>query len=373
LSIIDSGNQASRDLYKLKLLADRYQHEMPPEIAANLAWVRDRGPAGEVVVQMRDGSRVRDDGAALRTKGAGSGDALAVMVAAAQARGWTEVDVSSGSRAFRQRSAEALTRAGIAVKNADLAEIVAQTKQRMAREAVREDVAFADAQLTAAEQLLAGHQRMAWDEEWTGPDGRRRPFTRTVPGIPHPVPARMTDDEIRDHLQPGWSRPRDREKSLQSTLQDREEEYANLGALARLTAGSKRAEIERLQETITQTRQDAAEMDRQWRQLGRQAGELERQADRMREAALRIRDAATSELVNDQLRIEELKKVTSGVRAATLRPGYTPTPKSASPAERLEELRRRAEEEQKRQDEERRKAQFDNPQAGRNSSSSFRR
>lgn len=373
MSTLDSGNQAARDRYKLKLLQERYQQEMPSEIAANLAWVRDRGPAGEVVVQMRDGSRVRDDGAALRTKGAGSGDALAVMVAAAKARGWTEIDVSSGSRAFRERSAEALTRAGIAVKNADLAEVVTRVKQRMAIEAVRDDVAFAEAQLDAAEQHLAAHQRIAWDMEWTGPDGRRRAFTRTVPGMAQPVPARMTDEEIRDQLQPGWSGPRDRLRSLELSLDDRRDEYAALGGLARLTAGSKRTEIERLEGAIKQARQEAAEMDRQWRQLGRQADELERQADRMREAALRIREAATAELADDQRRVEEMRKIASAVRAAALRPSYTPTPKSASPAERLDELRWRAEEEQKRQEEERRKMQFDNQAPGRNSSSSFRR
>ena len=91
------------------------------------------------------------------------------------------------------------------------------------------------------------------------------------------------------------------------------------------------------------------------------------------DAALRIRDAATAELADDQRRVEEMRMIASGVRAAVLRPDYTPTQKSASPAERMEELRRRAEDEQKRQDEERRKAQFDNLHAGRNSSNSFRR
>ena len=346
---------------------------MPPEIAANLAWVRDRGPANELVVQMRDGSRVRDDGAALRTTGAGSGDALAVMVAAAQARSWTEIDVSSGSRAFRVRSAEALTRAGINVKNADLADVVSRTKQRMANEAVREDVACAEAQLSAAEQRLAGRQRMAWDGEWTGPDGQRRPFTQAVPGIAQPVPCRMTDEEVRDHLQPGWSSAHGRLKSLSSDLRDREQEYAELGGLARLTAGGKRAEIERLTIALQKAENDSRKIDRQWQQMARQADDLRRQANKMRDAALHIREVATAELADDQRRTEELKKVASGVRAATLRPGYVPVPKSASPAERMEELRRRAEEEQKRQVEERRQAQIDNTQAGRNSSNSFRR
>lgn len=346
---------------------------MPQEIAANLAWVRDRGPANELVVQMRDGGRVRDDGAALRTKGAGSSDALAVMVAAAKARGWSEIDVSSGSRAFREKSAEALTRAGIAVQNADLAEVVARTKRRMEAEAIREDVAFAEAHLAAAEQQLSTHQRIAWDDGWTGPDGQRRPFARTVANMPQPVPCRMTDEEIRDHLQPGWESAHRKVKSLSADLRDLEQNYAELGGLARLTAGGKRAEIERLKIALQNAETEARRVDQQWRQLGRQAGELERQADRMREAALRIRESATSELADDQRRVEEMRMITTGVRAAALRPGYTPTAKTASPAERLEELRRRADEEQKRQAEERRQAHIDNPQAGRNSSNSFRR
>ncbi|TXT23532.1 MAG: mobL3, partial [Rhodocyclaceae bacterium] len=287
MGTLDTCNQAVRDRYKLQLLQGHYQQQMPAEIAADLAWVRDRGPANELVVQMRDGGRIRDDGAALRTKDDGTTMKFAAMAAAAKARGWAdlEVEVSGGSRAFREKSAEALTRAGIAVKNADLAEVVFKTKQRMAAEAVRDDVAFVEQQLAAAEQRLAMHQRAAWDDSWTGPDGQRRPFTRAVPGIAQPVPARMTDDEIRDIAQPGWSGPRDRAKSLESTLADHREEYANLGALARLTAGSKREEIERLQAAIKQAHKEAAEKDRQWRQLGRQAGELERQADRMRDAA----------------------------------------------------------------------------------------
>lgn len=370
---LDSGNQAARDRYKLELLQEHYQQQMPTEIAADLAWVRDRGPAKELVVQMRDGGRVRDDGAALRTKDDGTVSKFAVMAAAAKAHGWTELEVSGGSRAFRERSAEALTRVGITVRNAELAEVVSRTKQRMIAEAIRDDVAFSEAQLVAAEQRLRDHQRMAWDQEWTGPDGRRRPFTRSVAGMPQPVPCRMTDEEIRDHLQPCWSGPCNRLRSLESSLEDRREEYDALGGIARLAAGSKRAEIARLEEAIKEARREAAEMDRQWRQLGRQAGDLERQADRMREAALSIREAATAELADDQRRFEEMRKISSGVRAAALRPGYVPTSKSSSPAERLEELRRRADEEQKRQDEERQKALFDNPKAGRNSSNSFHR
>lgn len=280
MATIDSGNQAVKDRYKLRMLQEHYQQEMPPEVAQSLAWVRAREASGEVVVQMRDGARVRDDGAALRAQGEARGSSLAVMIAAARAHGWTEITVT-GTRAFQERSAEALTRAGIGVVNPDLAHVVERTRMKMAAKAISFELDFIQTQREHSERRLDQLQLAAQDHHWIGPDGRRRPFLMVVEGLPQHVPARMSEDEVREHLQPGYQAARAAVADLRADLRDRQAEYEALGPLARVGAGAKRTEIERLRADLVAAEARQVELERDWSQrLAREAAELKRQADR---------------------------------------------------------------------------------------------
>ena len=244
-STIDSGNQAVRDRYKLKLLQQRYAQEIDPHVARDLAWVRMREASGEVVVQIGRVARARQWRDPQRP-GTTRDSSFAVMIAAARAHGWTEIQVGGG-KDFQRRSAEALTRVGIRVLNADLQDVVERTKRQMAADAVASDRALVGAALDHARRRLDDAQRAAQETEWMGPDGRRRPFLMKHPQLHQPIPARMTDDEVRAHLQPGWPAASARVTALRGSLSERQSEFDRMG-VEWFRAGGDPAEIAELRD-----------------------------------------------------------------------------------------------------------------------------
>lgn len=126
------ADQARRDRYKVRLLEEAYGARIPDSLAPSLRWVRARPGAGEIVVQLRSGARVRDTGDRIRSSDVGSDAALGIMIAAARARGWTEVTIG-GSPVAQARIAQALARAGIGVvdPSPEVAAIMAATRAEM--------------------------------------------------------------------------------------------------------------------------------------------------------------------------------------------------------------------------------------------------
>lgn len=120
-----------RPSFKLALLAEAYGKELPPHLAADLAWVNTRQRAGEVVVQLRSGTRLRDDGQRIMAQGAADDRAIAVMIEMAKAKGWSEVRLT-GSEDFKRAAAEAAARAGLGVLNPELAQHVDQARRQPA-------------------------------------------------------------------------------------------------------------------------------------------------------------------------------------------------------------------------------------------------
>ncbi len=80
-------------------------------------------------VTLHDGGRVHLEKSRI-VASKGSDSELEVMVAAASASGWARVTIT-GDLEFRRRAAVALTKAGIAVADLDLAEVVASTRRNM--------------------------------------------------------------------------------------------------------------------------------------------------------------------------------------------------------------------------------------------------
>ena len=344
MSTLDSGNQAIKDRYKLKLLQQRYQQEIAPEVARSLAWVRVRGASGEVVVQTRDGGRVRDDGAALRARGDAGDSAMAVMIAAARSHGWTEINLT-GSLDFQQRSAVALTRAGIRVANADLAEVVHRTRAAMAAEAVAAEAAFVQRHQEQAEQRQKQYQRAAQEQEWIGPDGRRRPFMVRVQGLPQPVPARLSENDVRQHLQPESAGARELVNDLRSTLTERRNEYSALGTLGRLKASGKKAEIDSLAADLLAAERRVANLEEAWRAgLSAQAQDMLRRADKMRDAAQAVRDTATANTATEARNVSDMRTLSLTLKAMAERGELTPSPAGLDDAQRLDWLRQQADE-----------------------------
>lgn len=342
---IDSGNQVVKDRYKLKLLQERYQQEIAPDVARDLAWIRMREAAGEVVVQMRDGSRMRDDGATLRAQGKPDDSAFAVMIAAARSHGWTDIQVS-GTKEFQRRSAEALTRAGVRVLNADLQDVVERTKRQMTADAAASDRTMVGTALDHARRRLDDAQRAAQETEWTGPDGRRRPFLMKHPQLAQPVPARITDEEVRTHLQPGWPAAGAQVTELREALADSQATFDRMGTLERLRAGrSVQAEIGALRDQLAEAKTHLAALDRAWMgPLQRNARDLQRQADLARDAAVHIRDVAIENAPARSREVGELQRLSRTLQEMSEAGDLRPTPNGLTDAQRLDWLKQQADE-----------------------------
>lgn len=111
------GQQDAKQRYKLRLLAQAYEAAMPDRLAIDIAWVRARDPRSEIVVQIRDGARIRDDGRRISAQGEADSRAIQIMVEMARARGWKSVRLQ-GSDEFRLAAAAQLERAGICIDQA---------------------------------------------------------------------------------------------------------------------------------------------------------------------------------------------------------------------------------------------------------------
>ncbi len=116
--VSEDDRAAAKQKFKLQLLAQALEADLPDYLAINIAWVRARDPREEIVVQVRDGARIRDTGRQIATQGdEPNAKTIDLMVQMALAHGWKKARVAQGSAAFKAAATEALARLGIAVEN----------------------------------------------------------------------------------------------------------------------------------------------------------------------------------------------------------------------------------------------------------------
>lgn len=117
-----------RQLYKAKLLQERYQHEIQATLAARLAFV-DRQP-DRVAITLKGGGQVTDHGDRLLTQ-AGLDQEIRAALELALVKGWTTINLT-GSAEFKTRAWLAASRAGLQITGYDPSpELRAQlTKER---------------------------------------------------------------------------------------------------------------------------------------------------------------------------------------------------------------------------------------------------
>lgn len=392
---------AKKQAYKLRLLADRYGKELPPDVAQHLAWVRARDARPEVVVQLRDGARIRDDGAAIRAQGTADQRAIAVMIAMAQAKGWDRVNLT-GSEAFRRQAAEALTRAGLGVANTDLAEIVTRTRAQMEAEVLqrrlaevrqerpaptprpkpqeapkappassappkaspppaapqvaplRQEISRYAAELTQLQEARTRDQALAWAKQWTGPDGQLRDFTARGYGIGQLVPVRMSEAEAaelvdtqRAKRQPEWATVKQTRRDQVEALEKAEAALASLGMFAKMDkpGAEIRARISGHQAAIDRAEIQLGKLDTAWRKQRPTAiASVLEEAERMRKEAAAAKEAAVDRLPQLDTAVQDREQLVKALRemdAAGF--GVAGAPSTASAGDRDAHVRRQAE------------------------------
>jgi hypothetical protein len=104
-----------RQIYKAKLLQERYQQEIAAALAARLAFV-DRQP-DRIAITLKGGGRVDDCGDRLLTK-SGRDQEILAAVALAKAKGWTTINLT-GTDDFKRRAWLEAARAGFQVTGYD--------------------------------------------------------------------------------------------------------------------------------------------------------------------------------------------------------------------------------------------------------------
>lgn len=139
--LTDEQRRRRSEHYKHRLLTGRYgPFDDWPAIAAMVRRVDLEGDAGPRVF-LNDGGRISDHGERLTVAGAWQGRghgraeptdaAVAALVVLAKAKGWGSIELQGDER-FKERAAQAATRAGLIVSNPELAETVANEQRRMA-------------------------------------------------------------------------------------------------------------------------------------------------------------------------------------------------------------------------------------------------
>ncbi len=387
---------ARKQAYKLNILAQRYGKELPPDVAQHLAWVRAREARPEVVVQLVDGVRIRDDGAAIRAQGTADQRAIAVMIAMAQAKGWDRVNLT-GSEAFRRQAAEALTRAGLGVANPELAEIVTRTRVQMEAELLqrrlaevrqerpaptprpepqeypkappasstspppaapqvaplRQEIGRYAAELTQLQEARTRDQAQAWAKQWTGPDGQLRDFTARGYGIGQLVPVRMTEAEAaelvdtqRAHLQPEWAKVKQARRDQVEALEKAEAALASLGMFARLgkPGAEIRARISGHQAAIDRAEIQLGKLDAAWgKQRPTAIASVLEEAERMRKDAAAAKEAAVDRLPQLDAAVQDREQLVKALREMVAAGFGAGVPSTASAGERDAHVRRQAE------------------------------
>lgn len=104
-----------RQIYKAKLLQERYQQEIAAALAARLAFV-DRQP-DRIAITLKGGGSVIDHGDRLLTK-SGRDQEILAAVALAKAKGWKTIHLT-GSADFKARAWLEIVRAGLQVTGYD--------------------------------------------------------------------------------------------------------------------------------------------------------------------------------------------------------------------------------------------------------------
>lgn len=317
------------DRYKLWMLAKAYRASIPADLAPHIGWIRSRPGSGEVVVQLRGGERLRDTVNRISTSGA-SPAALQLMIIAAKAHGWKAVDLT-GSSEFQSRAAESLTRAGIEICSVspEIAEIVERTRVNL--QAEREDpVALVERLRAAATAEVKTHASRAQVQGWKGADGLVRPFVRIIPGI-GPAPVRMTEEEARESVQPGWMSARSRAAACEDRLQ---EVKAVAGWLRGGTA------VEEARTILAEARATAAKYDQAWTSaLQRLAAKKVDDSDKARQAAQKARASAALAARAARIRVAELDEL--AVTLGRMPSGAVPQLRGCDD-ERLAQLQRQA-------------------------------
>lgn len=104
-----------RQIYKARLLQERYQQEIQAALAARLAYV-DRQP-DRIAITLKGGGRVTDHGDRLLTK-SGRDQEILAAVALAKAKGWKTINLT-GSADFKARAWLEASRAGLQITGYD--------------------------------------------------------------------------------------------------------------------------------------------------------------------------------------------------------------------------------------------------------------
>lgn len=145
----------------LKQLAQYYEFDFAAKFENDIEWVRARPGNEEVVVQFRDGSRLRDTGRSILITGRPSPAKAALLIEIAQAQGLKSITLR-GSMEFKKDLALECYRAGIVVRNAEM--------QGFMRELARTQGEFTARQRTGRQDAPAPQ---------TPPDEPFRPDVRT--------------------------------------------------------------------------------------------------------------------------------------------------------------------------------------------------
>ncbi len=122
---VTAATEEERQRYKARLWTTLYGGTLPDEVLMSLRYV----DTASKTVRLTDGAEIRDHGTRLITTRT-TEHAVKLMVAEAQAKGWTSITLK-GSAEFKRMAAVAAVRAGLAVSNPELLDLVTAERLRL--------------------------------------------------------------------------------------------------------------------------------------------------------------------------------------------------------------------------------------------------
>lgn len=364
---VSVAERERRQEFKRQLLERWYRTDIERSVAEKLAWVRNR--PNETVAQFQSGARVRDTGAEIAVQKVDVA-ALKLQMELGKARGWREIEVS-GSKAYQLAAADAATRAGLVVTNADprLQQVIDAAKLDMAGQpaprmepppvvpiatapprprTVDDDLMWVRRHLVAAKHRESDLTSAAQVQTWRGPDGRPRPFVARVDGIAGPVAVKVSQDEAKEIAEgrravlqaPEWARAQTNLEKAQGALQTAEDERAALGFWARNGGAGVRAadKIKEAKAAVKAAGREVERLNDVWEEAVLwHVTEIRREAEKLRQQALKDRDEAkvlAQAEAGAAARLERLaRELERGARLEKVNPTTAETD-----AERIEQL-----------------------------------
>lgn len=122
---VTAATEEERQRYKARLWTTLYGGTLPDEVLMSLRYV----DTASKTVRLTDGAEIRDHGTRLTTPRT-TEHAVKLMVAEAQAKGWTSITLK-GSTEFKRMAAVAAVLAGLAVSNPELLDLVTAERLRL--------------------------------------------------------------------------------------------------------------------------------------------------------------------------------------------------------------------------------------------------